>query len=335
MLALVMVLLLIAGCGNGSSTASQTEETTTQETAAAASTDSATPTTEATDEPAAAEESGTRIVKTEMGDVEIPANPQRVIVNWYVIEPLMLGVEPVAISGWAQETMPFYDELSKIPVIEKWEQEDLLAYDPDLIITYDPQDYEKFSKIAPVLVYGEGSANGKTALDRLEFFGEALGREAEAQTAIDTFNEKLADAKEKLGSGAFEGKTFSILEDWGRESYGIYYESGSRGGTLLYDYIGLSKPEKLEKLIEESGEGRGSLSYEVASQYFGDYVLWFLQEDYDSEYAKSDIWKSIPAVQDGHVIEIPGNYLGLFYYDDVASMTGQLDYIVGRLLEVE
>lgn len=277
-------------------------------------------------------ESGTRKVLTAMGEVEVPANPQRVIVNWYIGDVFTLGIKPVAINAWAQETMPFYDQFDGIPIIEKWESEEILSYDPDLIITYDPKDYEKYSKLAPVLVVPEGDIQ---TTERLAFLGEATGHEAEAKAAIAVFEDKLSAAKDKLSAGIFKDKTFSIFQDWGRETYGVMYETGSRGGTLLYEYLGLTKPANLEKLVKDSNKGRDSLSYEVASQYFGDYVLWFLQEGYESEYAKTEIWNSIPAVKAGHIIEIPGEYTGLFYYSDVASMTAQLDYIVDRLLGLE
>ena len=68
----------------------------------------------------------------------------------------------------------------------------------------------------------------------------------------------------------------------------------------------MKKPEKLEQLIKESGETRGGLSYEVAANYFGDYMLWFRPydsvEDVPSEYETSSIWNSLPAVQAKHVV---------------------------------
>ncbi|MEE4580021.1 ABC transporter substrate-binding protein [Paenibacillus polymyxa] len=250
--------------------------------------------------------------------------------NWYIGDVFTLGIKPAAVFGWKQETMPYYDKFNGIPVIEKWETEEIMKYDPDLIITYDTKDYDKLSKIAPVLVIPEGKM---TSVERMKFLGQATGHDAEADKVISQFESKLSEAKEKLNSDIFKDKTFSIFEDWGSGSYGIYYETGSRGGTLIYDYLGLHKPEKLNTLIKNSGESRGSLSYEVAAEYFGDYVLWFKQEGKESEYAKTKIWSSIPAVKNGHIIEIPAKYAGLFYYSDVASMTGQLDYIIGKLLE--
>ncbi|NMM52712.1 ABC transporter substrate-binding protein [Paenibacillus aquistagni] len=314
----VVVMLVIAGCGNpNTSSKAESSEHTVINASGAKESD---------------KEAGTRKVKTAMGKVEVPVHPERVIVNWYVGDVFTLGIKPVAINAYAQETMPFYDKFEGIPILEKWESEEILSYNPDLIITYDPKDYESFSKLAPVLVVPEENVS---STERLLFLGEATGHESEAKQAIAAFEEKLMKAKEKLTDGIFKEKTFSILEDWGRESYGVMYETGSRGGTLLYDYIGLHMPKKLEDLVKESGNGRNSLSYEVASEYFGDYVLWFLKADYQSEYAKSVVWETIPAVKNGNIIQIPAKYAGLFYYSDVASMTAQLDYVVDQLVMLE
>ena len=273
------------------------------------------------------------VIETVMGEIEVPKNPERVVVNWYIGDALSLDLNVVGYSAWEQKTMPFYDKFTPSTKLENWGAEDIMAVEPDLIITYDAEDYEKFKKIAPVLVIPEGEV---TSAQRLRMIGDATGKEAEAEALITQFEEKLAAAKIELQGGKYEGKTFSILEDWGPtgEWSGVGYETGSRGGTLVYDYLQLKMPEKLEQLIAKTGEGRGSLSYEVAHEYFGNYILWFREEGKESEYEKSDIWKSIPAVAEGRVAIIPGENLGLFFYDDIASLTAQLDYTIDTIKKI-
>lgn len=281
------------------------------------------------------EDSGIRTVSTVKGDIEVPANPQRVVVNWYIGDVLALDLNVVGYYCWAHEAMPFYDKMMATISIENWEQEEVMALEPDLIITYDVEDYDKFNSIAPVLVVPE---NDMTSVERVAFIGEATGRSEEAKAVTDTFETKLAAAKETLAGDDFNGKSFSINEDWGSASYGVYYETTSRGGDLVYNHLGLKKPEKVEELVAETGEGRGGLSYEVASEYFGDYMIWFrpynAEEDVPSEYENTPLWESLPAVQAGQVVIIPGNMSGLFYYSDVLSLTAQLDYIVEKLDEI-
>lgn len=278
-----------------------------------------------------AEEAWPRVISTVMGDVTIPSKPKNVVVNWYIGDVYSAGVKPVAGYGWLHETMTFYEALKELPMIENWDAETIMSYEPDVIVTYDQEDYTKFSKIAPVIVLAESDM---TSEEKVECLGKVFGTEKEAEQNIKTFEEKLAHGKEVLEGDKFAGKSFSILQDWGSGSYGIYYETGSRGGTLLYDYFQLQLPDKLKELIEKTGEGRGGLSYEVAADYFGDYTIWFLQEDMESEYAKTEIFKSIPAVKEGRLIEIPGEMIGLFYYSDILSLTAQVDYLVEKLNQV-
>ncbi len=274
------------------------------------------------------EEATVRTVSTVKGDIKVPANPKRVVANWYVGDVITLELNLVGYNAWTQETMPFYNELKASTKIEKWEPEEIMALEPDLIVTYDEADFDKFSKIAPVLVIPES----KSSEERLKIIGEATGRADEAEKAVSNFEEKLAEAKKTFKADKFNGKTFSILQDWEAQDGGaVWYETGSRGGTLIYDYLGLKYPDKLKALIEKSGEGRGAISYEVAHEYFGDYIIWFLQEEGESKYSKTNMWKSIPAVVEGRVVEIPGKYMGLFYYSDVTSLTAQLDYMVDAI----
>lgn len=270
----------------------------------------------------------TRIVKTVMGDVEVPLNPQHIIVNWYVGDMFTLGFEPAAIYAPVKAAMPFYEAFRDIPLIENWEPEELLTYSPDLIITYDPEDFEKLSKIAPVVVV-TGEDYG--ASERLQFLGESTGRADLAATAIEILEQKVNEAKAWIGGQNFSDKSFNIF--WDTVDSGLFYETSSRGGTLIYDYLGLQKPMKLEELISESGNGRGTLSYEMVSNYVGDYVLWF-ENEADSAFKQSEVWISVPAVKEGRQLSIPWEDMYLFYYNDVASLTEQVDYLLEKLREL-
>lgn len=306
-LALIMVFTALAGCG-------------TRETAA----DKAPVTVEGDEEEAPRQ---TRTISTVMGDIEVPVSPQRVVVNWYVGDVIGLGLKLAGYYAWEQETMPFYDDLIASKKLENWEAEEIMTLDPDLIITYQEEDFDKLSGIAPVLVIRESEYSSE---ERFQYIGDATGRGEQAGQAIDNFKKSFETAKNTLLEGAFKGKTFSILQDWGStgEWAGIAYETGSRGGTLVYDYLELLMPDKLKALIAKTGEGRGSLSYEVAHEYFGDYILWFLPDGNKSEYSKMEVFRNIPAVKEGNIVEIPYEYMGLFYYDDVTSLNAQLDFMV-------
>ncbi|WP_263560305.1 hypothetical protein [Paenibacillus polymyxa] len=79
--ALFVIIFVISGCGNAGSSSDS----------------SAQPASSAKEE--AISESGTRTVSTIKGDVKVPANPQRVVVNWYIGDVFTLGIKPAAVFG--------------------------------------------------------------------------------------------------------------------------------------------------------------------------------------------------------------------------------------------
>lgn len=106
--------------------------------------------------------------------------------------------------------MPFFEKFSASKKIENWEPEELMSLNPDLIVTYSEEDFERFNKIAPVLVIPEV---GIDSIEKLKILGQATGKSAEAEAAVKIFEEKLAESKLILNADKFAGKTFSILED--------------------------------------------------------------------------------------------------------------------------
>ncbi|MBD2844390.1 AraC family transcriptional regulator [Paenibacillus sp. IB182496] len=277
----------------------------------------------------------TRTVSTVMGDVEVPADPQRVVVNWYAGDVITLGLNVVGstigLKNDSYKKLPYAEQLEYIPFIEKWEPEEIMALDPDLIVTYQQEDFEKLKGIAPVLVI---TGDEKSALERLLFLGEATGRSDKALQLIDEFEAELADAKKLIASERFNGKTFTINQDWGAtgEWAGIAFETESRGGTVLYEYLGMTLPDQVTSLLKGDGN---ILSYEVAHQYFGDYIIWIENPQMESEYQKTAFWSSIPAVSNQHVVTVPKEQYGLFFFADVASMTAQLSYITELLRSLD
>lgn len=281
------------------------------------------------------EQASVRKISTEMGEIEVPTNPKRVVVNWYVGDAFALDLNVVGYLGWAHEAMPFYDQLNQSVKIENWEPEEVMKLEPDLIITYSKEDFAKFSKVAPVLVVSE---EGITPLERVKIIGEAVGKSDKAEAAVAQFEKVLAQSKEKVTTKGLKEQTISITEDNASNTSTVSYETGSRGGTLIYEYLKLKKPAKIEEIVQKTKEGRGALSYEVAADYFGDYMIWLRPYDAEvdgpSTFEQTPIWNTIPAVKDGKVVIIPSSMNGLFYYSDVLSLTAQMEYMVNELVKL-
>ncbi|NNJ29519.1 ABC transporter substrate-binding protein [Lacrimispora defluvii] len=265
----------------------------------------------------------TRVINTAQGETEIPANPQRVIVTYCLGDALALGVKPVAtydVKGTAYEK-----ELEGIPVWEKFEAEQLIAYEPDLFIVVNQEQYDIASKIAPTILlpFREQSME-----ERVRFMGDILNKQEEAALALKEFNKKLESTRAALAGKNILEKTFSIIEGGGNSGIWVYGDKYGRGGDLLYNSLGFHAPEIVEKEII-AGEQYREVSMEVIGDYIGDYIIiaWGL-----NELDGNRIWESLPAVKKGNVISVDFN---LFFYNDIYSSNVQLDYLMNALLKAQ
>ena len=265
----------------------------------------------------------TRIISTAQGDVEVPSNPQRVIVTYCVGDALALGVKPVAI--YDVEGTAYEKEVEGVPVWEKFEAEQLLSYEPDLLIVANQEQYDIASKIAPTILL---PFTEQTMEERVRFMGDVLNKQEEAEGVLKAFYEKLDAAKSTLGEKSILDKTFSIVEGDDNGGVWIYGDKWGRGGDLIYSHLGFRAPEIVEKEII-AGEQYRDVSMEVIGEYIGDYIII----DRGLEGLEGNtIWESLPAVKEGHIIPID---FTLFYDIDIYSSSVQLDYLMDALLKIQ
>ena len=264
-----------------------------------------------------------RVISTAQGDVEVPSNPQRVIVTYCVGDALALGVKPVAI--YDVEGTAYEKEVEGVPVWEKFEAEQLLSYEPDLLIVANQEQYNIASKIAPTILL---PFTEQTMEERVRFMGDVLNKQEEAEAVLKAFYEKLDAAKATLGEKSILEKTFSIVEGDDNGGVWVYGDKWGRGGDLIYSHLGFRAPEIVEKEII-AGEQYRDVSMEVIGDYIGDYIVI----DRGLEGLEGNtIWESLPAVKAGHIIPID---FTLFYDIDIYSSGVQLDYLMDALLKIQ
>jgi len=277
---------------------------------------------------AASEQSQTRKVSTVKGEVEIPVNPQRVVVLYLLGDELALNVKPVGISD-VYDGAAFKDELAGIQSLGQWftpSREAVLELNPDLIIVPSEEAYQLLKPIAPTVLI---PYENMTLEERLKQIGEVLGKEGEAQKLLDGFHAKVELAKQKLKDAGIIDKTVTIVEGGKGSMSVIMSKNFGRGSQIIYDYLGMKAPEIVQHEIDITTEASGKdVSYEVLSEHVGDYIF---RVSYDGMEDLSDntIWNNLPPVKEGRLIEID---FGLSYYNDIYSLDKQLDYIVDQLL---
>lgn len=269
------------------------------------------------------ESAETRVISTEQGDVEIPVDPKRVIVTYCVGDALALGVTPVATYDAAGTA--YAKELEGVPVFGKFEAEQLISYEPDLLIVANQEQYDIASKIAPTILL---PFTTQSMDERVRFMGDVLNKQEKADTVLDEFHQKLEGAKAALREKNVLDKTFSVIESDGNGGIWVFGDKWGRGGDLLYSHLGLQAPEIVEKEIIAAEQYR-DVSMEVISDYIGDYIIIARGLE---ELEGNTIWESLPVVKEGNVIPID---FTLFYDIDIYSSNVQLDYLLDALLKTQ
>ncbi|MCR5755048.1 MAG: ABC transporter substrate-binding protein [Acetatifactor sp.] len=317
-------MTMLAGCG------STVEPEETQESKEAVET-----TQEAVDSTEAAAEDGATVTVTDVrGEVEIPANPERIVDlsgNSDILSILDYKVVGTANSDAYDYTkFPSYleDVLAGAQILgysmqDTMDVEAVMNLNPDLIIISTVQEkmYDQLSEIAPTVMIQLEALNWKSDV---EAFAKVFGKEDKAKEWLAAYEEKAAAAgaaiKEKYGE---DTSYLSFLASGGQ----FYVFTGAGFGSILYEDMGLATPVGMP---EQSDISLPVVTYEGLAAIQADYIFVMATEEDGAALAENAVWNSLPAVNGGHVVSLTSSP----YFNQGYSCIGRellLDEIVEML----
>ncbi|RAP74621.1 iron-hydroxamate ABC transporter substrate-binding protein [Paenibacillus montanisoli] len=306
---IALLILVLSACGsNGANDSGSTASNTDSSNASAAE-----------------EAAGTITYQSQSGPVEVPANPQRVIVlSSYAGDVMSLGVNLVGVDAWSKMNPRFQDKLKNVAEVTDENLERILELKPDLIIGLDNvKNVDKLKEIAPTVVYTYGKVDYLT--QHLEI-GKLLNKEKEAQAWIDDFKQRAAKAGEEIKAKIGADKTISVIETFDKQLY-VFGDHWGRGTEILYQAMGLAMPAKVKEMTDK--DGYYALSSEVLPDYMGDYVVFSKNADADNSFQNTDTYKNTNAVKNNHVIEVDAKE---FYFNDALTLDFQLEQLTKGIL---
>lgn len=278
-----------------------------------------------------AEAASTRTVTDDSGrEVEIPAKPERIVTDWYLGQILAVGVKPV--MGNASYAGFLEQHYTKGEILEigdvQTSLEKIVELKPDLIITWDTEKVESYEKIAPTIVFGE--TKYKTAQEEILAMGKFLGREEEAKTFVEDFDQRIAAAKEKILNAVPDGSTFSLYQVAEKDAH-VIANNSIAGGRAFYQILGMKPAPKIQELFDtkESDYGRYPTSFETIGDYEGDYVLVNMVAKNSEDLPPT--WKNLNAVKNNEVIELDPLY---YFPSDPLSSLHQAEEIAEKIVEL-
>ncbi|WP_145318190.1 iron-hydroxamate ABC transporter substrate-binding protein [Paenibacillus xylanexedens] len=240
-------------------------------------------------------------------EVTIPANPERVIASYLEDHLVTLGVKPVAqwsVANGIQEYLQ--KDLNGIPgIASDLPFEAMASFSPDLIImgsesTVEGEKYEQYNKIAPTYVLGdEVNKDSRQALLKI---GEILNKSDVAQKALDDYDAKAKEIKEKVS--AVTGGTKSAAALWLFNNKFYVVSNNVSSGEVMYNELGLAEPNVVKEASAKATGNWSEISLEKIAEMDADY-LFLVNSDKGagSEALQDAVWQSIPAVKNGNLFE--------------------------------
>ncbi len=256
-----------------------------------------------------------------------PYRPKRIVALYLVGDVLSFGVTPIGISD-IYDGCSLQHRLNNSVILGEWYKPDLeqiRMLQPDLIIAPSVQTFEMLKGIAPV-VYIDYEWPLEQRMSRLS---EWLGSYNNFSQRMEQFHEKIDVSKQKLGEAGLLDKTITIVEGGRNGIELVASKVYGRGSHIIYHYLGLKAPVKLQDSIDQAVQARGlHIPLNQLSDYEGDFIF---RSTYNGMPNLSDQaeWSSLSAVQEGRLIDIS---FGLSYYNDLYSLDQQLTDIVNKLL---
>ncbi len=263
----------------------------------------------------------TFVYSSELGDIELPKNPQRVVVlNAFVAGSIFkLYGDVVGHEKWTSVNPLFAEYMENSLQVDPESVEQVMSLNPDLIITTGTnKKIEELSSIAPTVQFSYGKLS---YLDTIVEVGKVFGKEDEAKSWVKNFKNKVRAVGEQIKAKYGEDVTISVIEAFGDSIY-LYGDNWGRGTQLVYQEMGLQMPESVKEVALK--EGYYAISTEVIPKYSADLMILSKFEGSNTSFLDTETWKNIEAVKNSQVLEIPAES---FYMTDPITLENQLKVI--------
>lgn len=260
--------------------------------------------------------------ESEEGPIEVPADPQRVVVlaTFNTGHVLASGGNLVGATSWDFLNDRYAPYLEGVEEVSEENVEGILALNPDLIIAQPGiANLEQIREIAPTVVYTYGNL---TYLEQYVEIAKLLGQEDEATAWVEDFQARAKEAGDQIKELYGQDVTVSVIEAYGKQLY-VYGSNWGRGTEILYQEMELGMPE----LVIENALGPGyyAISTEVINDYMGDFVVLSKHLEADTSFEETDLYQQTDAYQNDRIVTVDGTS---FSYNDPLTLDWQLEIFI-------
>ena len=245
------------------------------------------------------------------GEVEIPADPQRIVDlsgNSDILSILGYKVIGTANSDAYDYTkFPSYLEetLSGAEILgysmqDTMDVEAVMNLKPDLIVISTVQEkmYDALSEIAPTVMIQLEALNWK---DDVRALAKVFNKEDVANEWLTKYETEAKEEGDKIKAEYGEDTTYlSFLASGGQ----FFIFDGAGFGDVLYNDMGLAKPAGMP---EQTDISLPVVTYEGLAAIQTDYIFLIATDEDLAQLESNAIWNSLPAVKEGNVVVLPSS----------------------------
>src|SRR5699024_337746 len=251
-------------------------------------------------------------VKHELGETEVPKNPENVVVfDFGTLDTLdQLGID---VTGVPQATIPTYlekygsEDYENVGSLKEPDFEKIAEVDPGLIIISGRQSdlYDQLKDIAPTIYLGVDTTRYMDSFkENLATIGEIFNKEEEVEKELAAIEDSIADLKQKAESS--DQKALIILANDDKISA---YGPNSRFG-LIHDVFGVPA---VDENIEASTHGM-NVSFEYVTEQDPD-LLYVIDrgaviggESSAKQVVENELMKKTKVYKNDNIVYLDPNY---------------------------
>ena len=276
-----------------------------------------------------------RITTEDTSEIDIPAEPKRIVL-FRSIDPgnaKLLGYEAAAVNSELENNNTIENELGQeIIYLQAGDIESLKEIQPDLIVTYSPDEhFDDYSEIAPTirLTYTAGILSPfspRTYLTQLYYLGVILNKEDEANRIGDEWEAETTVIKRELKEQVDD--QFALVVSSHDDGFMLYNEYMGYGTEAVYDVLGFQMDEEAKKDVEDN-------LFEVKTPAeFSDFETAYIfvnTNNTSDDSIKLEFSKALD-IPESHVILVNKDD---FITNDLISIRQQSEFIVDQLNDIK
>lgn len=258
-------------------------------------------------------------VEHALGKTTIEKEPTRIATLGWSDHDIVaaLGVKPVGApeitwGGNANKSTDWFDkqaneldgEITRYSDADGAPIDEIATLQPDLILATNsgitPEEYEKLSKLAPVVAYPE-LAWGTSWQDSTKLVGQAMGKPAEAEQLVADTEQKIADTAKKYPE--LEGTTaaWASFAATDLSTFSLYTTTDNRPRML--EDLGMVNAPVIGELSKDASNFMVEVSAEKADTVEADVVVFYADETLPADtVVTNDLLKAIPAFTRGSYV---------------------------------